>query len=314
MPSNSASPKASLLHLAYSKVARAESHIKNLNSEIEKFFGSNPYRVVPNVNENHTDVVWKIQVDPIPDAIECIAADAVHNLRTPLDKALACQFRDPIIHEKSAVISRLKFPIGNSLKEFRAILSRLEKDLTGPVIKFLGDTEAYDGGNGHLLWALNTLDNRDKHRSLTEPMKAALQDIQIGKIGVTGGFLVRLGSRHGAHLVPTPDAVPGKWDLYQPRENLRPVWRAPIPPNRHGSLEFRSSHDDMEVFTTTANAKVYANVQPTLNIAFSNVRGLEGKPIIQALEAIREAVLLVLDEFEHRFLLGAHGSSREKLD
>jgi len=57
----------------------------------------------------------------------------------------------------------------------------------------------------------------------------------------------------------------------------------------------------MEVFTSTPGAKVYANVQPTLNIAFRDIEGFEGEPVVKALETMRQAASCILSEFMRTF-------------
>ena len=286
---------------AFSKIRRAETHIKHLKAEIRTFLDTRPYRLVPHLNDDATKEIWSFEVDPIPEVMECIAADALHNLRTPLDKMLATGFRNPALHQGKASIRVIKFPFGEGAKHYRDVLPEKEEYFTGAVIKFLRESEPYKGGAGQTLWAINQLDNRDKHHALLEPVKLSFSTTEHRQIRTTGGFALCVGSPRGRHLVPVPDATPGAWHLYQPVEGLRPILR--LTP---GSLsdyysEFTSPHNDMEVLTTTPGAKVHADIKPVFNIAFSDVPGFEGIPVVNALETMRESVAEVLDDFSTRF-------------
>jgi hypothetical protein len=289
------------LEPAFAKIERAETHIKDLNTAIRAFSEARPYRLASKLNEQRTEEIWSIVVNPIPAHIECMAADAVHNLRTPLDKMLAAGFRNAAIHMPKASIQRLKFPGVEHPNELKNILTCLEEHLTGPVIKFLYDAEPYKEGAGHIIWAVNTLDNRDKHRALLEPIKLGFSTAEHRQVKVAGGFLLRMGSRRGKHMVPVPDAKPGAWHMHQPVHALQPILRLAVPSVADHFLEFMSPYDDMEIFTTTPGAKVDADVKPVLNIAFSDVERFEGEPVVKALETMRKAIKTVLDEFRTAF-------------
>lgn len=286
---------------AFSKVRRAEAHIKEMKSAIRTFLDAIPYRLVAKPNDEATEAVWKIEVDAIPENIECIAADALHNLRTPLDKMLTADFRNPLLHHDKAAIQKVKFPAAEGPKHLRDVLANQEEHLTPPIIKFLRDAKPYPGGTGHVLWTINQLDNRDKHRALLEPIRLGFSTLEVGRIAVFEGALLRLGSKRGKHMLPAPDAVPGAWDMHQPDVALRPIMRRPPLTVSGAFLEFTAPYDDMEVLTTTPGAQIYANIKPTLNIAFSGATGFEGVPVVNALETMRESVLALLEDFGKRF-------------
>lgn len=286
---------------AFAKIERAETHIKDINAAIRAFFQTYPYRLAPKLNDKGTEEIWSIAVDPIPGQIECMAADAIHNLRTPLDKMLATDFRNPVIHTPAAVVQRLKFPAVQHLNELKCVLKRLEEHLTRPVIEFLDQAEPYKGGKGATFWAINQLDNWDKHRALLEPVKLGFTTSEYRQIRATDGFILRLGSARGKHLVPSPEAKPGAWHLHQPDEALKPILRFVVPSVKDWFLEFTSPHDDMEILTTTPGSKVNADIEPTLNVAFRDIEGFEGEPVVKALETMRQTVLIVLDEFRRAF-------------
>jgi len=289
------------LEPAFSKIRRAETHIKDLKAAIRAFLDTRPYRLTSKLNDDATEEVWSIEVDAIPEGIECIAADAIHNLRTPLDKMLASGFRNPSLHQPRTTIQSIKFPFGEGAKNFGDVLIEKKEHFTAGVIKFLCDCEPYNKGAGHTLWAINQLDNRDKHRALLEPIKLGFSTTQHRLVAGVQGFVLRMGSRKGSHMIPVPEARPGAWHMHQPDETLAPILRMTIGSVGDYFLEYTSPYNDMEVMTTTPGAKVYADIKPTLNIAFSEVPGFEGIPVVNALETMRESVAAVLDEFASRF-------------
>lgn len=286
---------------AWAKIRRAETHIKDLNREVAAFIGARHYRLVPKLNDEGTEEVWSIDVGPLDDTIEAIAADAVHNLRTPLDKMLAAGFRAGALHKARADIGKLKFPASNHLNEFKTVLTRLEEHLTGPVIQFLREIQPFKGGAGEALWAVNALDNRDKHRALLEPIKISFSTAEHRQVRVLDGFLLRLGSARGKHMVPVPDAKLGDWHMHQPDQELAPILRLTPGTVRDHYLEFTSAQSDMEVLTVTPGSKVQADIKPALNIGFSDIEVFEGVPVVNALETMRKAVLETVEEFRRRF-------------
>jgi hypothetical protein len=287
------------LEPAFAKLRRAEAHIEDLQAAINSFLKSNPYRLISQVNEDGAKEVWSIKIDPIPWEIDAIAADAVHNLRTPLDKMLAVGFRHPTIHTKQAIAQKLKFPGIRHFNELKTILASLEEHLSRPVINFLRDAEPYEGGAGQIFSAINTLDNRDKHRSLLEPIKLGFATAEIRSMNFRKGSLLRVGSPRGHHLDLAFDEA-GKPCWIAPRDDTGPTMRLRVPSTSDYFLEFLSPYDDLEVLTTVG-AQYNANVQPILNVAFRELRSFEGKPVLDVLETMRQAVSSTLMKFRSDF-------------
>jgi hypothetical protein len=301
MDDRTLTPTSAAVAHANAKIRRSESHIKDLDLAIRSFFGARPFTLVSQVNEEKTEEVWSIQVDTIPEEIESIFADAVHNLRTPLDKILSTGFRHPLLHMPNAKAHNIKFPFAEDLQQLDRQLALLSAHLSEPVIDFIRRAEPYRGGAGHILWAINKLDNHDKHRALLQPTKLSFTTANFRQIISSNGFMLCLGSRRGKHLVPVAGATPGAWHLEQPVKELQPTLRQAIPSISDYYLEFTSSHDDMEVFTTTPGANVSANLQPNLNIALRHFDGLEGQPILDVLTSMHRAVADTVNAFSADF-------------
>ena len=271
-----------LLDPAFAKVRRAESHINDLKAAVRAFLNTNPYRLVSQVNPEATEEVWSFAIDPIPEDIECFAADALHNLRTPLDKILTAGFPVSEIHQREAILRRIQFPVADTSDKLNRSLANLESHLTSDVISFLRDLEPYQGGAGDVLWAISTLDNWDKHHALLQPVRPSVTSMEFGQIIGTCGRLLRMGSQRGKHMVPVPDARPGAWHMHQPVEALRPILRMK-PASTETYLEYTAPYDDMEILTTTPGAQLHANIRPVLSIAFKELAGWEGIPVLKAL-------------------------------
>ncbi|WP_439546466.1 hypothetical protein [Sandarakinorhabdus sp.] len=280
---------------AFAKIKRADTHINDLDVAVRSFLRTDPYRLISEINAEGTEEIWSFKIDDLPNLINDIAADAVHNLRTPLDKMLVA----------AAVKADMSpdyvgFPAGQSAERYKQAVERQRGRLPEHVIKFLEVAEVYPEGKDALLFAIHDLDIRDKHREMVVPINLGFSERRYGSLRTFGGYPLRWGSRRGTHMVPAPDARPGKWDMIQAVERLRPTLRMnALTQERY--LEFKAPHDDMEVMTTTPGATVQIDITPTLNLAFSGIRNLEAKPIINVLNQMSDSVTEILIEFRSRF-------------
>lgn len=285
-----------LLAPAFAKLKRAETHIADLNRAVEAFSASHPYKIVSNVYDGKQ--IWRFQPDCIPDDIEAIAADAIHNIRTPLDKMLTA-LAEKRASKKGKRHRGISFPTGRDLDGFKGALARQEEYFAGDVIEFLRSTEAYPGGKGRLLFAIHDIDLGDKHHAILVAISVGSTAKYMGTLGVTNGSVLMIGSLRGKHMVPEFDPKTGTTPLYQRVAELAPVLRKPTPGKF--VLEFTGPHDDMIFLTTTPGASLQSDFELALNIAFSEVEGFEGEPAVSFLENARQTVSGVLSEFEKRF-------------
>lgn len=285
---------------AFAKIKRAETHISDLNTAIGAFLETSPYKIVSEIDPDHPREVWRFVPDCIPDPIQNIAADALHNLRTPLDKMLTAYAEHVAPAPQKGKRHRgIGFPAGRRKDLFEDALARQEESLPDPVIKFLKSTEAYPGGKGHLLAALHEMDLDEKHHPILMPINLGTRKKQMGSVKTFGGFPLMFGSKRGAHMVPAPDAKPGAWHMVAPNDDVRPILRQDSSGRRY--LEFAGPSDDMEFLTTTPGAQVEIDFQPTLNIAFRQIQGFESEPVVEVLKQLSEIVTGILVAFEKRF-------------
>jgi hypothetical protein len=281
---------------AFAKLKRAESHIGNLDEAIKAFIDSRPYKIVSNFYEGKQ--IWRFAPDCIPDDIDAIAADAVHNVRTPLDKMLTelAEKRSPKGGKRHRGIG---FPSGRDADAFKAALARQEEYFAADVIEFLRDTEAYPDGKGQIIFAIHDIDLGDKHHPVLTTIKLANTSTSFGELRAIKGTILMAGSPRGQYMIPEFDPDTGARPLRQRVAELCPKLSEPSPGKF--VLEFRGPHDDMIFLTTTPGAEFQSDFEPTLSVAFSEVQGFEGEPAINFLENARKAVAGVLTAFEKRF-------------
>lgn len=286
----------------FSKLNRAKRHICELKIELQKFVSQKPYRILPDLQDNDKEIVWHIEFDAIPEEIECIAADIVHNLRTPLDRALTSNFHDPKMHTQDAKLRKIGFPFAPSQSEFEKRKCDQKKHLKADVIEILSDSEPFVGGKGEALWVLNELDNRDKHRPILTPILVDFLALQNRGLRMQRGKVLRLGSSRGKHLIPAPAARLGAWHLHQPAENLRPILRLAPATLNDLYLEFSSEFGDTELFTTTSDAIIcLADIEPEISVSLCDAASFTGRPVVNALEEMSKAVEKILSDFERKF-------------
>lgn len=275
---------------AFSKIERAKAHINELEREIRTFLSKNPYKVRTDIDANGVKV-WCFEVDPIPDALNNIASDAVHNLRVPLDKMLTA------FKERQIGGSRHKginFPVGATKGDFDKALSNQEKKFPVDVIEFLRTIEAYAGGNGDLIFALHDMDIEDKHHPVLKAINLGVQRTTTGGVAAYLGPIHTIGSRRGAHMVRDPVTN----GMLQPIEAKRPKFIKGGTPTQN-MLMFEN--EDMEFATTASETILQHDFKPVLNIAFNQIKGLEREPVSSALHQMAQLVEGILLAFEKRF-------------
>src|SRR6266404_5724765 len=190
------------LTFCITKLERAKTLISELNVGVEAFNASRPYEIGTNVYFDRK--AWRFIPKCVPPDLEAIAADAIHNIRTPLDKMLT-EIADKRAPRDDKRHRGFGFPTSREGPEgFKRALTRLEEYLAGDVIEFLRKTEAYPGGKGHILQAVHDMDLDDKHQPLLIPTKIGMQFIRADKFGVTDGFLLTtLGAQWHGNIEPT---------------------------------------------------------------------------------------------------------------
>ncbi len=158
------------------KIDRADHHIRDLERQFSAFVNTNPYTLAVGSNPETGEpaVLIKFRQD-IPAMWALIIGDAIHNLRSSLD-----HMTWEIIGRDSGVQDRyLKFPTGDNRVNFEASCKGIKTPSQSIKDIFIA-MEAFEGGKGNALYALNALDNVEKHAILMPVVRAA----RINKITV----------------------------------------------------------------------------------------------------------------------------------
>ena len=159
------------------KIARANRHIRELESLFDAFFCDNPHRIRIN---KHPDQGIAISAEfdrPLPNETAAIIGDVVHNLRAALDH-LACD----MIRASGENPNRWHgFPIDKSQSGFEGNIAGKLKGAADKFVDFVKSQRPYrDNGGNAWMHNLASLDNDDKHIVLIPTVGvASLKNIHI---------------------------------------------------------------------------------------------------------------------------------------
>jgi hypothetical protein len=145
------------------KAKWADDHITDLDSAMERFFDTNPYRIEKEKNSQTAESVYYFRGgSPYPRNIVGHVGDALHNLRGSLDH-LACQ----LVRANGGEVKRHTcFPIWGPLnKDPQAFLAKSVEGVRPDAVNAIEACKPYKGGND-TLWLLHELDRIDKHREI----------------------------------------------------------------------------------------------------------------------------------------------------
>jgi hypothetical protein len=247
------------------KLERAEEHIFKL----KEFWNGFVVDAYPLLSQATADGSYRMyylgDVKPIPADVPLIMGDVIHNLRSSLDHLayrLVCVGTD-----SAGPFERVYFPIGERPKEFKARIRAIKKCLKPPAVKALSAIEAYEGGNGDILWQLHQLDIIDKHRLLlTVYSQNRFRSMSPTEVAKMRSLLKAKGGPeiHDAHLFLKSSNV------------------------THISLETGRILDIIPI------SQVQQNMQFPVEVAFAEPEVLKGKPVI---ELLQQAAKLIRDIF-----------------
>jgi hypothetical protein len=146
---------------ARAKLGRATEHLEELEAELRAWIDTTPLDGTPADRKGATED-WHIKITtPLPDRLNVIAGDCVHNFRCVFDH-LAMAFA--VSSGSSPDATDISFPIRQNPRDFAKCrwLRRLPQDARD----FLASTQPYaqPSRGGWALPELQHLDNQDKHR------------------------------------------------------------------------------------------------------------------------------------------------------
>jgi hypothetical protein len=145
------------------KAKWAGDHITDLDTAMEQFFDTGPYRVRTEKDSETSEYVYYFMgVSPYLRDIVGHVGDALHNLRSSLDH-LACQL---VLANRAKVERYTRFPIYNrSTKDPQGFFEESVKGMRPDAVNDIAAWKPYEGGND-TLWLLHKLDVLDKHREI----------------------------------------------------------------------------------------------------------------------------------------------------
>jgi hypothetical protein len=278
---------------AHAKIEWAETHIDHLNAEIVKFFETSPYELTSKVDSKQSAEIWRFRLTrPFPREVRVTAGAILHALRSPLDQTLSAIALQS--HKSDAGVG---FPFGQNEDEFKREL-RKQKKLPPDAIALISEAKPYKGGND-LLWQLHHLNRRDKHRAGLVPINLH-NAVMMTTLVIFCGRLIRLGFPNGTQMIPDANnnlsAPPDRQPMIVDKGQIIRVNGSPAARFTPGPGD-----DDMEVLATVPGTEFYCDVQPSLDVAFRNVEGLEHEPVVAVLHQMSQLVQRILLTFERRF-------------
>lgn len=145
-------------------VGRAQSHIDELDREIERFLANEPWSTIIEPNVEKTEYTHKLRLAKrIDPNLKTVTADAANNLRSALDHvATECARLNGARN-----IKNIYFPFRPTAAELDAALA--DKNLmrvSSEILEYFRALNPYKGGNDRL-YALTKISARNKHWSLT---------------------------------------------------------------------------------------------------------------------------------------------------
>jgi hypothetical protein len=242
------------------KVERAKEHIFNLEAEIASFVKRRPYSSVAHKDPQTGDIVYTLRIAEHPSPRwGAMAGDAIHNLRSALD--ILWRHVMGVAGKPSRGDSG--FPIHETAN---ALIRMCEREAHGRAkapMDILKALKPYKGGTD-LLWLLHTADISDKHHLLIPC---------YGSAGMPIVTPVKLGVMVWGATFPVRDGP----------ESICPV--------EDGTVLFRLPRKDIH------DEEVNVNKQVPIHIAFGEIDGLHGQPIIPTLYQFASCVDGVIDTF-----------------
>lgn len=152
------------------KVYRAKEHIYQLNSLLESWSKLDTYKVSVNEDAKTGFNTLSLEVtETIPGDTALVIGDVIHNFRSALDHVIY-----EVVTSAGGDGSRVQFPFQEDRKQLITGSSRYREieRISPKAAALIADTiKPYKTGN-YTLWALNKINNIDKHRLLIPSVQA----------------------------------------------------------------------------------------------------------------------------------------------
>ncbi len=146
---------------AWLKLERAREHILDVERAVENLTAPELYKISIKRDEG---AYLSVDFESLHDEgqyLSTIIGDAIGNLRSSLDYLMGA-----VVKPLGGNPAKVTFPFADNEKGFKGEVRAAPLFLTPDLIAIFDKIEAYEGGAGHNLWAVNKLRNVDKHRLL----------------------------------------------------------------------------------------------------------------------------------------------------
>jgi hypothetical protein len=148
------------------KLDRAQEHLNALDTALELFGQSKPYRITPQEDLQRLQYVVTITLDKAPLPLAMIAGDVVAAIRSSLDH-LAWQLA---LIKTTKPSTSVCFPIYDlDTVDTHVLIAKATFQLPDAAVAIMKSLQPYKSGKAYKdthLWRLNKLWNIDKHRHL----------------------------------------------------------------------------------------------------------------------------------------------------
>lgn len=237
------------------KIERAKKHLGDLESAIERFFKTNPYKVLIKDNSESGYREHKVvRADDLPTELAIISGDCIHNLRSALDHLI---WQLVLANGGKPEDLRTAFPVWRSQADFESGRPGDATGISDEALDVLYGLKPYKGGND-ALWRLHKLDIVDKHR-LVLAVATGYQQVVMD----VGAIAQEIFNRR-----PGPEGR--TWNLPSAPVPINPADRADI---NVGTVLFQAPLGD----------KSYDNVKFNIEVALYEPEVPEGESLIKSL-------------------------------
>ena len=246
------------------KAERARKHLRDLESEIKAFLGSNPYRVgIKRDPQTRRLIYYLTSVEEVPESISLIAADVLQNLGSALDHLAYALLLVATGGRPGNQAKRVFFPIQEDATEYAGESRRKLKGLEPSAIAAIDAIKPYKGGND-LLWRMNQLNRVSKHRSIV------MAGSEFRSVDVASGMLRQIARTDSGW-----EAAVAAMDLHlflKPNDSGFPL--------RQG----------FELFEDLPDAEADQKMQFRFQVAFREPGIIEGDPLLETLRNMADVV------------------------
>jgi hypothetical protein len=190
------------------KVFRSKTHAMELQTEIQRYFNTNPAKIVRDEGGNSDEFIGTIKPGgAIPGRLPIIIGDCLQNLRSALDYMVW----ELVLAAKNKPGRHNMFPICSTLKAFEDQLNKKNrlKGINPDAIAEIQSLQPYHSGQDFdkaMLWVLDDLCNINKHRRvLLTNLQGGPSDLELRHIdGEVFGRVNTASIKKGAKIGPHP--------------------------------------------------------------------------------------------------------------